>query len=241
MKAVLTFHSIDDSGGILSFPVENFCRLIESIVQSGVVVCSLSELLNCTAEDAVSLTFDDGMKSIHQHALPVLRRYNLPAHIFLTTGFVGHTNSWPTQPLGSDVHEMLSWDEVLDCFKSGFSIDSHTVSHPFLSRLSHDEIMEEMSKANDTIRSRTGIPPVHFAYPYGDYNRNVIEAAETLYSTSCTTRLSYAPLAPNQHMIPRIDTYYLKGVGCRYPLFGSFMRSYISLRGAMRVLRERIT
>jgi peptidoglycan/xylan/chitin deacetylase (PgdA/CDA1 family) len=38
-------------------------------------------------EDCVAITFDDGSLSIYQNALPILLKYNIPATVFVTSGF----------------------------------------------------------------------------------------------------------------------------------------------------------
>jgi peptidoglycan/xylan/chitin deacetylase (PgdA/CDA1 family) len=43
---------------------------------------------------AVCITFDDGYRSVHDLALPVLREFGLPATVFVTSGFVGEGNMW---------------------------------------------------------------------------------------------------------------------------------------------------
>lgn len=37
---------------------------------------------------AVAVTFDDGFEDTYQYAFPVLRRYEIPASVFITTGYV---------------------------------------------------------------------------------------------------------------------------------------------------------
>lgn len=43
---------------------------------------------------AVCITFDDGYRSIHDFALPILREFGLPATVFVTTGTVDGGTMW---------------------------------------------------------------------------------------------------------------------------------------------------
>ncbi|HEY0060979.1 MAG TPA: polysaccharide deacetylase family protein [Telluria sp.] len=43
---------------------------------------------------AVCITFDDGYRSVHDLALPILKEFNLPATVFVTTGYIGGGNMW---------------------------------------------------------------------------------------------------------------------------------------------------
>lgn len=43
---------------------------------------------------AVCITFDDGYRSVHDLALPILKEFGLPATVFVTTGYIGGGNMW---------------------------------------------------------------------------------------------------------------------------------------------------
>lgn len=62
-------------------------------------VMPLHEALETMANDrmpprAVCITFDDGYRSTHDIALPILKEFELPATVFVTTGHMGHGNMW---------------------------------------------------------------------------------------------------------------------------------------------------
>ena len=56
-------------------------------------------------QDKVALTFDDGYRDNIEYALPLLERYNIPATIFVTTGFIDGTTC-PVEP--------VLWDRAED-------------------------------------------------------------------------------------------------------------------------------
>jgi peptidoglycan/xylan/chitin deacetylase (PgdA/CDA1 family) len=69
-------------------------------------VLPLDEALDALARGtmpprAVCITFDDGYRSTHDLALPVLREFGFPATVFVTTGHIGSSNMWNDRILES--------------------------------------------------------------------------------------------------------------------------------------------
>ena len=147
-RAVVTFHSIDDSGSVLSFAPRAFAQLIERLAATETPVVTFEELLR--RDDGITLTFDDGMRSVFQHALPVLRDHGFPAHIFLTTRQVGRTSAG-RRNRGATT---CSTGGSRACARGGLRIECHTVTHPDLRELSPQQIVEEcvarMRKSSST-------------------------------------------------------------------------------------------
>lgn len=75
-------------------------------------------------------------------------------------------------------NKMMSWKDVRQLKQEGFSIGSHTHTHPLLNRLSNDEIDYELKKSAERISNETGIKPQTISYPNGSYDERVIRSAE---------------------------------------------------------------
>lgn len=231
-RAVITFHSIDDSGSVLSFAPRAFAQLMERFAASATPVVTFEELLR--REHGITITFDDGMRSVYDHALPVLREHGFPAHIFLTTGCVGQDIGWPTQPQRFD---MLDWSQVETCAQSGLRIECHTVTHPDLRELSAQRIGEECAGADDAIERHTGRRPTLMAFPFGLYNTSVIVAVGLRYTACFTTKLGYLGHTTDLARVPRLDSYYLQAPLFNEHLFSTPTRAYVALRASIRAVR----
>jgi peptidoglycan/xylan/chitin deacetylase (PgdA/CDA1 family) len=62
---------------------------------------------------------------------------------------------------------MLSWDEVRDMSRHGITFGGHTVTHPYLSRLTAQEAAWEAAECKQRIEVETQAPVRYFAYPNG--------------------------------------------------------------------------
>ena len=118
-----------------------------------------------THDKVVALTFDaganaNGVASI----LDTLRKNNVVATFFLTGNFV--------EQFKAQSQAIVS---------AGMRIGDHSISHPYLTRLSDAEVSHEVLGARDEIQSVTGADPwPWFRFPYGDRNQHTITLVNTL-------------------------------------------------------------
>lgn len=238
MKAIITFHSIDDSGAVLSFPPALFADMINGFLVKGISICSLDDLLLPETDNAVAITFDDGMRSVYESALPVLRAANVPSHLYLTTGYIGSDNRWPTQPQSAPVFEMMDAGQIESCVMGGMHIENHTVSHPDMTCLDEGEWGAELEFSDKKIIELTGSAPGHFAYPYGAYNKQLSALIASRYRSGVTTELKFLGRQHCVSELPRLDSYYLKNMTLCRNLFTPASSIYLSGRQFMRQLRR---
>lgn len=242
MRAVLTFHGVDESGSVLSVRPAELAGLVRGIRAAGHDIVPLEDLLEAPERpDRVALTFDDGFQSVHASGLPVLSAEGAVATLFLTTGYVGQDNGWPSQPAWAPRFQMLSWSEVEALVAAGWRVESHTVSHPDLRSLDDGALEEELVQAKRTIRERLGRESTMLAYPYGSFDARVGRAARRHHRWAITTRLhsldGLAGTALAEEGVPRLDGFYLRQAFWQRRFGGSLFRGYLGARALLRRLR----
>ena len=71
----------------------------------------------------------------------------------------------------------MSWDELRSLGGHGIAVESHTVSHPHLPRLTDEELENELRSSKRRLEEELGAPCRFFAYPFGDCDDRVRAAA----------------------------------------------------------------
>ena len=140
-------------------------------------------------ERAALVTFDDGYRSVHDHALPVLRRLGVPAVLFVPTAYVGGTNVFdrdeePEEP-------MCDWGELAALSRAGVSVQSHGVTHRAFSDISPAERREEITESKAALEARLDEPVDLFAYPYGDDADGAADVRAALAETGYRAGFGY--------------------------------------------------
>lgn len=128
----------------------------------------------------VSVTFDDGYADNHEHALPLLKKWSVPATFFVTVGLLEQDDAtvqrlMQLRQTGFDEIRPLSWQQVEELLQEGMEIGSHTYSHPNLARLDPPNLQLELRRPKERLEERLGSEIMTMAYPFGKPGRHVNE------------------------------------------------------------------
>ena len=235
-SAILTYHSLDNFGSVISISPALFRRHMELLAQSGIPVVPLDEALGRSG--AVALTFDDGYANFAEHAVPVLEHFDFPATVFVVADYAGRTSDWPSLPYAkAPPLPLLGWGE-LAALPPAISVGAHSRTHPDLTRLPAGRCEEELRGSRERLQQRLGRPVRWFAYPYGTSSPAVRTMAQRHFELAVGSSLRFLHPGADRMDLPRIETYYLRGAFPLEKLFTAGGRVYIAFRRLLRDLRH---
>lgn len=198
---ILAYHKIDTSAPTTWYvTVEQFAKQMDVLKAYGYQTVSLEDFLDyCDGvisppERPIIITFDDGYQSFYDYAFPILAERDMQATNFILTGYTAETdderyaNTWnPDEPL---TYHMI-WPEVLALNNAGFSIGSHSVSHPNLEDLDPAQAEYEISFSYQDIQAHLQDGgELSFAYPYGSGSDSP-EIREYVQAAGYTSAVSF--------------------------------------------------
>jgi len=212
MRAILTYHSVDETGSVISVSERSFRRHVAWLAEGHVRVVPLTDITSVPSdEDAVAITFDDGLASFGQLAAPLLLDSGLPATVFVVTDAVGSTNVWRgRQDAGIPVQRLLDWEQLGALHEAGIDLGAHTCTHPRLTTVAGDALEREIVASKQRLARELGVEARTFAYPYGAVSPEARDVVARTFHFGCTTRLAALALEEDPAMLPRLDSYYLR-------------------------------
>jgi peptidoglycan/xylan/chitin deacetylase (PgdA/CDA1 family) len=215
---VFVYHSVDGSGSLISISEAMFQRQMQYLHKKGYQTISLDNLVRTQTRKSplpkrpIVLTFDDGYKNNRKIVMPILERFGFTATIFITTGYVSKIMTWTKTPDIPDL-PMASWDDIRVMSEGGMHIQAHSINHPNLCLLPIEEAVYEMKKSKEEIEEHLGKEVNFFAYPYGEYNEEIKNAAkECGYKGAVTTIFGKENRVKDTYEIKRIDPTGISGV-----------------------------
>ena len=147
------------------------CCFLASIIA---IVCSVGVLADSdrklpiycveTEKKQVALSFDAAWGNDDTETLiNILKEYDAKATFFVVGAWV---DKYP--------------ESVKQLSDAGHQVMNHSNTHPYMTKLSEQQKIDEIKSCNNKIYNITGKTPTLFRAPYGDYDNATIETVEKL-------------------------------------------------------------
>ena len=155
------------------------------------------------------LTFDDGFRSVREHAQPVLEGLRWPFTVFLVSDLLGGADAWnKSGEPGGATYPLLAADEVLAMQAHGCSFHSHSRSHVSLPALADDALTDQLEGSRHALTNLLGRRVDFLAYPYGHVDERVESAARVAgYRAAFSVQSGFNRRGVDPFRIRRLDVF----------------------------------
>jgi peptidoglycan/xylan/chitin deacetylase (PgdA/CDA1 family) len=214
---VLCYHAVSESWSApLSVTPRELERQIRLLLARGYRGETFTEaVLGSGPARTVAITFDDAYRSVFELAFPILSRAGFRATVFVPSAFADSDapmawpgiDHWLGGPHEAELRPM-SWDELRRLAEAGWEIGSHTRTHPKLTQLDDESLAGELTGSRRECERGLGRPCRSLAYPYGDHDERVIQAAREASYAAAASTLPAGWHPPDPLCWPRIGVYH---------------------------------
>ena len=132
-------------------------------------------------KNKIIFTFDDGGISFYSVIAPILEKYGWRACFFISTSYIG-------------TEGFLDEQHIKDLRLRGHMIGSHSNHHKILTKLSVEEVIEELRTSVSTLSTILNEHVTLISIPNGCYNQKILDIAlengfNTIFTSQPTTRI----------------------------------------------------
>lgn len=128
----------------------------------------------------LTMSYDDG-KDADYRLVEIFNKYGIRGSFHLNSGNLGR-EGWVK---AEDVRELYANHEV----------SCHTVTHPFLERISSSRVIDEVWEDKRNLERLCGYPVAGMSYPMGTYNEDIVSRLDAMCIEYCRTTVSTEKLS----------------------------------------------
>ena len=188
---ILCYHDVSESKIDWCITIQNFEKQILTLIKNGYEFVTLDYFISKKqyfSKKLITLTFDDGRKSVYTEAFPLLKKLGIKATAFITTDWIEGKNISQKEQYS----DFMNWDEIKELSKNGWVVGSHGKTHKDLRFVDEKTLKEELEESKKVLEKNLGKKVLHFAYPYGSHNPKIQKEALKNYETLSTILSGFA-------------------------------------------------
>jgi peptidoglycan/xylan/chitin deacetylase (PgdA/CDA1 family) len=149
---------------------------MERLAREGWRGLDVTQAIESFGDRSVCITFDDGCETDLISAAPMLKDLGFRATSYITVEFLGKSG-------------YMSRAQVREFQAAGFEIGCHSLTHPYLTDVSDNQLRDETAGAKDGLEQIAGVRVDHFSCPGGRWDARVMRAVkQASFRTMATSR-----------------------------------------------------
>jgi peptidoglycan/xylan/chitin deacetylase (PgdA/CDA1 family) len=173
---VLQYHAVPDGHR------ESFAQQLDLAQHLATLVRADSQDPLPASQKHVAITFDDGLTSFVENALPELEKRNICAALFVIAGKLGtlpawnkyfNNTTWASASTETPAERMIT-EEELRKLSGRVLIGSHSSTHRMLTELDQADARHEIEDSRRRLESIIGQRVTLFSFPYGAFTEDLL-------------------------------------------------------------------
>lgn len=186
--------------------IKQFEEQLDFFAENNFTVLPVEEIVSALKnkeplpDRTIGITIDDAYRSVYEVAYPRLKARGYPFTVFVATGAVDE-----------GISAYMSWEQMREMGKNGAAFANHTQNHDYLVRKKKGESQEawknrmkgDITGAQDRLKKELGQSPALFAYPYGEYNLELMDLVKKLGYTAFGQHSGGVDLFSDRRALPR--------------------------------------
>ncbi len=166
---IVTYHSVKTND------VQRFEKQMDALLKSGAPVSLKDNTYSLKEDINIAVTFDDAYQSVLMNAIPVLQRKNIPATIFVPTGYLGKRPGWIKNNNHPYATETVMTEAQLKTLPGNLvTIGSHSVSHINFNEIDKATAEKEISESKLYLENILNKNIILFAAPFATLNESIL-------------------------------------------------------------------
>ena len=187
---VLMYHNISKEKNYQDVHVKAFYNQMKLMKKMGYNAVNLNKINSKNYQKNFVITFDDAYQNIHNYVMPILKELDYTATCFFVSNYINQFNYWDINNKNFKKIPLMTDAQLNDWKDNDFEVGSHSLDHSNLNDLDENELIVQLGESKKIFKDKFNIDVESFSYPYGIYNKSVIQFVKKYYKYAVTTKRS---------------------------------------------------